>query len=90
MTQKEAELPRALAVAGAIGSILGGLLPAGIAVAGVWSYAERGYLRSRTGEAIETGWPTWAGFAWYGILLFGGLLLIRWGVTLYRRHVIGQ
>lgn len=87
MTQREDGLPTALAVTGAIGSILGGLLPLGIAVAGIRGYAERGYLRSRTGEAIEAGWPTWAGLVWYAILITGGLLLIRWGVALYRRHV---
>lgn len=87
MTQGEADLSKAVAVTGVIGAILGGLLPIGIAIAGIWGYAERGYLRSRTGEAIEAGWPTWAGFVWYAILITGGLLLIRWGVALYRRHV---
>lgn len=82
--QSERDLPTALAV---IGAILGGLLPLGISVVGIWGYAERGYLRSRTGEGIEAGWPTWAGFVWYAILVIGGVLLIRWGVALYRRQV---
>lgn len=90
MTQRTSELPKVLAVAGAIGAIAGGLLPIGISIAGIWGYAERGHLRLRTGEAIEPGWPTWAGFVWYAILIIGGLLLIRWGVALYRRHVNGR
>jgi hypothetical protein len=86
VSQDNQELPRLAVVSGAIGAVIGGLLPVGLSVVGVWGYVDRGYLISRQGTPIEAGWPTWAGLAWYAIMFVGGVVLIHWGVAFYRRH----
>lgn len=86
MGKEDRELPRVAAITGAIGAVIGGLLPVVLSLIGIWGYAQRGYLISRQGGTIEAGPPTWAGLAWYAIMFFGGIVLIRWGIGFYRRH----
>lgn len=86
MTQHEGEFTRVVVISGSVGAVLGGLLPVVLSLVGIWGYARRGHLLTRAGEPIEAGWPTWAGLLWYAMLITGGVILIRWGVSFYRRH----
>lgn len=86
MAENEGGFTRVVVISGSVGAVIGGLLPVVLSLVGIWRYAQRGFLLTRAGERIEPGWPTWAGLFWYAILIVGGVLLIRWGVSFYRRH----
>ena len=86
MRRGDDEFRRVVVISGAVGAVIGGLLPVVLSLIGIWGFSEHGYLLTRGGERIAPGWPTFAGFLWYGFLMVGGVILIRWGVSFYRRH----
>lgn len=88
MNQSGQQHSRILVLMGTIGALIAGLLPVVLGVIGIWGYARRGYFLSRAGWPIEEGWATWIGLLWYGIVILGGLALIRWSLAFHRRHTI--
>lgn len=86
MRQGKDGKPRIQVISGTIGAVLAGLLPVVLSLVAIGRHAERGYLLNREGQRIRAGWPTWAGLAGYVVLIVGGVVLIRWGVSYYRRH----